>query len=87
MRSTIQIGQLNVRIPGESAESGYKVANGVAESLARKVPPDAWRQLGAITIRVPMPAGASEAEISDAISDAVVRALHRDGDAARGRQD
>ncbi len=82
----IHIGQLNLRIPGESVETGHGVANGIALSLARKVPARMRRQLGAINLRVQLPAGAGEAEISGAISEALVKALHRGSNAASGRQ-
>jgi hypothetical protein len=73
----VQIGQLNLRVPGTSAETGRRVASGIAESLAGKVPAGMRRQFGALNVRVQLPAGASEAEISEAVSEAIVRALHR----------
>jgi hypothetical protein len=86
MESTLHIGQLNLRVPGKSSDSGHNVADGVAESLARKVPPDMQRTLGAMNIRVQVAAGASEAEMSDAISEAIVKAIRRGSDAPSGRQ-
>lgn len=77
--SVFHVGQLNLRVPGESAETGHRIANGIAESLARKVPAGMQRQLGAQNVRVRLPAGATEAEMSDAISEAIVKALDRGG--------
>ena len=37
------------------------------------------RHLGALSVRVQLSAGATEAEIDDAIADAIVRALRREG--------
>lgn len=78
----VHIGQLNLRVPGRSVETGHRVANGIAESLAGKVPAGMRRQIGALNVRVQLPAGATEADMSDAVSEAIVRALHRSGRAA-----
>jgi hypothetical protein len=77
--SALHIGQLNLRVPGKSAETGHRVANGIAASLARKAPAGMRRQFGALNLRVRLPAGASEAEICDAVSEAIMKALHRGG--------
>jgi hypothetical protein len=82
----VDIGQLNLRVPGASVEAGHGVANAIALSLARKVPARMRRQLGAINLRVQLPAGASEADISGAVAEAIVKALHRGSKAAVGRQ-
>ena len=80
--AAVHIGQLNLRIPGRSAETGHRAANGIAESLARKVPAGMQRQLGALNVRIQVPAGASEAEISDAVSEAIMKTLYRGGKGA-----
>ncbi|MEO7651191.1 MAG: hypothetical protein ABIZ80_12040, partial [Bryobacteraceae bacterium] len=71
----IHIGELNLRIPGSSAEGGHRLANSVSSRLAEEVPADGHRDLGAMTIRVRLAAGASEAETSDAVADALRKAL------------
>ncbi len=86
MGSTIHIGQLNVRVPGESAETGHNIAKGLAESLAQKAPAGMRHQIGAMNVRVQVAVGASEAEMSDAIAEAIVEALHRGSKAARARR-
>lgn len=86
MESTLNIGQLNMRIPGKSADTGQNVAERVAEGMAKRVPPDLRCQLGALNVRVQVAAGASEVEMSDAISEAIVKAIHSGSEAARGRQ-
>jgi len=73
----VQIGQLNLRVPGRSAETGHRVANGIAESLAGKVPAGMRRQFGALNVRVQLPAGATEADMSDAVAEAIMRALRK----------
>jgi hypothetical protein len=73
--AAVHIGQLNLRIPGDGAKTGYRVANGIAQGLSQKVPTGMQHQIGALSVRVHVPAGASEAQISDAISEAIVRAL------------
>ena len=75
----VQIGQLNLRVPGTSAETGRRVASGIAESLVRKVPAGMRRQLGALSVRVQVPAVATEAEMSEAVSSAIVKALRQAG--------
>jgi hypothetical protein len=73
----IQIGQLNLRIPGNSAEVGHRVANGMAESLAQQLPSGLQGQFGALNVRVRLPLGASETEMSEAIAGAIINALQR----------
>jgi hypothetical protein len=73
----IRIGQLNLRLPGDSAQAGHRVADGISERLARTVPPDISHRLGAVSLRVRVPAGATEAEMSDAISGAILHALRK----------
>lgn len=75
--AAIHIGQLNLRIPGDSAETGHRVANGIGQGLAQKVPTGMQRHLGALSIRVPVPAGATEAEMSDAVAEAIMRSLRK----------
>lgn len=86
MESTLNIGQLNMRIPGKSADTGHNVAEAVAEGIVRRVPPDLRCQLDALNVRVGVAAGASEAEMSEAISEAIVKAIHRGSKAASGGQ-
>ncbi len=71
----IQIGQLNLRLPGNSAEVGHRVAHGIAESLAQQVPPGLQGQFGALNLRVRLPPGASEGEMSGAIAKAIINRL------------
>ena len=75
--AAIHIGQLNLRIPGHSADTAHRVANGIGQSLAQKVPTGMRRHLGALSVRVQVPAGATEAEISDAVAEAILRALRK----------
>jgi hypothetical protein len=75
--AAIQIGQLNMRIPGASAESGRSLANGIAQNLARRVPAGMKRRIGALNVRVQLPASGSEAEMSNAVAEAIMRALRK----------
>ncbi len=75
--ATIHIGQLDLRIPGNSAETAHHVAHGIAQSMAQKIPAGLQRRLGALSVRVRVPAGASEAEMSDAVAEAIVNACRR----------
>jgi hypothetical protein len=75
--AAIHIGQLNLRIPGTSADTAHRVANGISQDLANKVPIGMQRRLGALSVRVQVPAGATEAEMSDAVAAAIMRALRK----------
>jgi hypothetical protein len=75
--AAVRIGQLNLRIPGKSADTAHRVAGGVAKGLAREAPVGTQRHFGALTVRVRAPAGASEAELSDAVAEAIRRVLRK----------
>jgi hypothetical protein len=73
----IHIGQLNVRIPGNKADTAHRVAHGIGQSLALKVPTGLQRRLSALSVRVQVPASATEAEMSHAVAQAIIRALKK----------
>jgi hypothetical protein len=75
--AAIHIGQLNLRIPGNSTEAAHRVANGIGEGLAQNTPTGMQRHLGALSLRVQVPASATEAEMSDAVAEAIARALRK----------
>jgi hypothetical protein len=75
--AAIHIGQLHLRIPGNNADTAHRVANGIGQGLANKVPIGMQRRLGALSIRVQVPAGATEADMSDAVAEAILRALRK----------
>jgi hypothetical protein len=75
--AAVHIGQLNLRIPGQRAETARSVASGVAQSLAQRVPAGMRRRLGALGVRVPVPAAATEAAMGDAAAEAILRALRK----------
>ena len=76
-RPAVYIGQLNLRIPGNSAVTAHRVANGIGQGLAQKVPTGMQRHLGALSVRVQVPASATEAEMSDAVAEAILRSLRK----------
>ena len=71
----VHFGLLNLRIPGDGPEAGHRVSNRVAQSLSRKIPAGMRSHLGALSIRVQVPAGASDGAIAEAIAASIVRAL------------
>ena len=75
--TAIHIGQLNLRIPGNSTEAAHRVVGGIGQGLAQKVPTRMQRRLGALSVRVQVPIGATEAEMSDAVAEAIMRALRK----------
>ena len=48
-----------------------------ARGLAQTVLPGMQRRLGALAVRVQVPASATEAEMSDAVAEAIMRALRK----------
>jgi hypothetical protein len=81
--ASIQIGQLNLRIPGNGVERAHGVANTLAQSLAQQVPPGMQRDLGSMNIRVQLAAAATDAEMSNAIANAITNALQNRNRAAK----
>jgi hypothetical protein len=76
-KGAIQIGHLNLRMPGGSAEAAHRVADGIGQGLAQKVPAGMRRHIGALSVRVQVPAGATEAEMSDSVAAAIVKAMRK----------
>lgn len=75
--TAVHIGQLNLRIPGSNTEMARRVTDGIGQSLAQKIPAGMQRHIGALSVRVQVPAGASEAEMSDAIAGKIMNALQK----------
>jgi hypothetical protein len=75
--AAIQIGQLNMRIPGANAEAGRRLADSIAQKLGQRIPIGGQRHIGALNIRVQAPANGTDAEMSDAVAEAIIRALQR----------
>ncbi len=48
-----------------------------AQGLAQTAPTGMQHRLGALSVRVQVPAGATEAEMSDAVAEGIMRALRR----------
>lgn len=75
--TAIHIGQLNLRVPGSNAEMSHCVTDSVGRSLAQRVSAGIQGHLGALNVRVQVPADSSEAEMSDAITGVIRNALQR----------
>lgn len=74
----LHIGQLSLRMPGTGAERGHRVADGIVRSLAREASfTGRQRRLGALSVRIQLPAGATESEMSDSAAAAIMRALQK----------
>jgi hypothetical protein len=74
-RSSIHIAQLNLRISTNSADSAHRVLRDITGGLARRIPEGVPGRLGALNVRVGVPRGATEAEMSEAVTGAIVKAL------------
>ena len=73
----VQIGQMNLRLPGKDDKAGHRIANGIGDSLAQQMPSGLQGQIGALNLRVRLPPGASETEMSHAIASSIVNALQK----------
>ena len=74
----IHVNRLNLRVPGGDAAAGRRVARAVGHRLSGVVPPSLAGNLGDLTLRVPVAAGATEAETTQAIAAAIGRAIGGD---------
>ena len=75
--AAIHIGQLNMRIPGANAEAGRSLANGITQSLAQRISIGGQRHIGALNVRVQLPGNGTEAEMSEVVAEAIIRALRK----------
>lgn len=73
----VHIGQLNLRIPGDGAESGHRIADGIVQGLEQRLPAGIRRHLGALSVRVEVPAGATEGDMREANPRAIVNTSHK----------
>jgi hypothetical protein len=71
----VQIGQLNLKIPGSNAETAHRVANAIGQDLDRMMRPGVQGRYGSLSLRVRTPLNAGDAEMSLAIAEAITRAL------------
>ena len=72
---SLQIGRMNLRIPAAGADAGRAVAERLPTLLEQQLPAGLERHVGAMTIRVRVPRGASSNDISEAIAASIVKAL------------
>jgi len=75
--AAVDIEQLNLQVPGTSVDAGHRLVTGIGQSLAQRIPAGMQGRIGALSVRVQVPAGASEAETSDAIAGAIMNALQK----------
>ncbi len=73
--SNLRIGRMNLRVPGNDAAAGHRIAQHTSELLAAGSTDLASRHIGAMRLRVQAPPGASEAEIALAVSRAILSCL------------
>jgi hypothetical protein len=72
---------MSLRVPGADAGAGHRIAQQTGELLAAGSGGLAGRHLGAVRLRVPAAAGASEADIARAVSRAILNRLKSPSDA------
>jgi hypothetical protein len=72
----VHIGELKIRVPGLSQSAARELGRQVEAEIAAGLPPGrAIRHLGAVHIRVTMPAGAALDEMPAAIARAILGSL------------
>lgn len=85
MKPNLHIDEMNVRLPGREAGTGRRMAGGIPAALLGKLPEGIDRRIGVIKLRVSLPAGGSDSEMSQAVVDAIAQALSKgDGSAGSG---
>jgi type IV pilus biogenesis protein CpaD/CtpE len=73
---TVRIGQLRLRIPGVSAAQAKRLGQEIVRRVALGVTTEGRAEhLGAIELRISMPAGASESMLAERIAEEVLRQL------------
>jgi hypothetical protein len=77
----LRIGEMRLRVPGQDAGVGQRIAQHTGELLAAGSAGLTGRHLGAMRVRVTATPGASEAEIARAVSRAIVARLTSSSDA------
>ncbi len=79
MKSTprIRIGNMRVRVPGASKETGYSLAQRLAEQLGHLPAGSAGTHIGALRLRIPGSPGLDARAISDAIAITISGKLTR----------
>jgi hypothetical protein len=71
-----QIGSLSLRLPGKDASFGRRVTESALARVAARLPAGVRGEIGSLRLRVRAP-GASEGELSQALAEALLRALSR----------
>ena len=80
----IQIGQLNLRVPGKCTDSAHRVGKGVAQRLSQIVPAGLPRHIAALSVRIQAP-NATNFEMSDVIAESIANALSKNRPKNKGR--
>lgn len=74
--NSVQIENLNLRIPGLSREEGRRVGEEVAERVSDSLPADGKRlRLGALSLRVNVPVGTPRDQIAKMIALSILERL------------
>jgi hypothetical protein len=72
----VRINRFSLRVPGMSTEDGRACGHEVARCLADSLPDDLnQRNLGALSIKVPVPAGMSRDHLASMVAKAILRGL------------
>ncbi len=72
----VHIGELKIRVPGVSQPAARELGRQVASEIAAGLPPGSHiPDLGAVRIRVAIPAGTAPEQMSAAIARAILGSL------------
>ena len=78
---SLSIGRMNLRVPGRDVPAGERIARQTSELLAEGSTGLAGRQIGAMRLRVHAAPNASDTEIAQAVSRAILRHFNSPSDA------
>jgi len=73
--ASVQIGELNLRIPGGSADFGHRVSAVISKQLGKRLGVGPDQRIGVLNMHVQLANGNTETEAGDAIANSIVNAL------------
>jgi len=73
--ASVQIGELNLRISGGSAEFGHRVSAVIGTQLGKRLGVGPDQRIGVLNMHVPLANGSTATEAGDAVANSIVNAL------------
>ena len=73
--ASVQIGELNLRIPGGNAHFGHRVSAVISKQLGKRLGVGPDQRIGVLNMHVQLANGNTETEAGDAIANSIVNAM------------